>query len=257
MREKIPEKSAKKVLYICIALIYTILISKGKTQTERGTKMSKAFAEKIIDSMVDENGNCGERGLSAKQFTILSELLEETDWEYVTSWQGDYGHRDFYSKDFIGNIGKYHVQLNWYAHFNDRYTVTSIELRDADEYQEELDAEARMREMRDFSNSEWVSEPKKRIDLKLTLVNDYVYEGCSYSYYDDGIRHIYTFRDDSGNCLVWKTQKVIDCYDKETEEWTEAEVGSFIEMRATVKEHGEYRGNKQTVITRPQIKSIA
>jgi hypothetical protein len=218
--------------------------------------MSKAFAEKIIDSMVDENGHCGERGLSAKQFTILSDGLAEGEWEYVTSWQGDYGRKDFYAKDFIGNVGKYRVELNWYAHFNDRYTVKSIDLRDPEEYQAELDAEAKLKAMRDFSGSEWVAEPKRRLDLTLTLVNDYVYEGCSYSYYDDGTRHIYTFRDADGNCFVWKTQKVIDCYDEQTEEWTDAEVGDTIVMKATVKEHSEYKGTKQTVITRPKIAAI-
>lgn len=218
--------------------------------------MSKAFAEQIIDSMVDENGHCGERGLSAKQFTILSEGLAESEWEYVTSWYGEYGRKDFYAKDFIGNVGKYRVELNWYAHFNDRYTVKAIDLRDADEYKAELDAEAKLKAMRDFSGSEWVAEPKKRLDLTLTLVNDYVYEGCSYSYYDDGTRHIYTFRDADGNCFVWKTQKVIDCYDEQTEEWTDAEIGDTIEMKATVKEHSEYKGTKQTVITRPKIAAI-
>lgn len=218
--------------------------------------MSKKFAEQIIDSMVDENGHCGERGLSEKQFTILSEGLAEGEWEYVTSWQGDYGRKDFYSRDYVGTIGRYYVELNWYAHFNDRYTVKVIELRDADEYQAELDAEAKLKAMRDFSGSEWVAEPKKRIDFTLTLVNDYVYEGCSYSYYDDGTRHIYTFRDADGNCIVWKTQKVIDCYDKDSEEWTDAEVGDTIEMKATVKEHSEYKGTKQTVITRPKIAAI-
>lgn len=220
--------------------------------------MSKAFAEKIIDSMVDENGHCGERGLSAKQFTILSEyLVRDEEAKDEGCWRGNYKTIEFISHDFRGNIGKYRVVLNELLHFNLRYTVVSIDLRDTDEYQAELDEEVRMRELRDFSNSEWVAEPKKRLDLTLTLVNDYMYEGCSYSYYDNGVRHIYTFRDENGNCLVWKTQKVIDCYDKTSEEWTEAEVGSVITMRATVKEHGEYKGTKQTVITRPQIKSIS
>lgn len=219
--------------------------------------MSKQFAEQILDSMVDENGNCGERGLSYKQFNILSEGMAEGEWEYVTSWNGDYGRKDFYSKDFCGNVGKYFVVLNWYAHFNDRYTVKSIELRDKDEYEAELEAEAKLKAMRDFSGSEWVAQPKKRIDLTLTLVNDYMYEGCSYSYYDNGIRHIYTFRDEQGNCFVWKTQKVIDWYDEEREEFVDAKIGSVITMKATVKEHNEYKGTKQTVITRPTIKAIA
>lgn len=94
------------------------------------------------------------------------------------------------------------------------------------------------------------------VGLTLVLVNDYMYEGCAYSYYDSGIRHIYTFRDENGNCIVWKTQKVIDFYDKESDEWVDAEVGDTVKMRATIKEHGEYRGTKQTVITRPKIDGI-
>lgn len=218
--------------------------------------MSKKFAEQIIDSMVDENGHCGERGLSAKQFDILSECIEQTDEYDMGGWEGDFAYMHFWARDYEGNIGKYHVVLNEYKHFNFRHTVKSIDLRDADEYQAELDAEARLKALRDFSGSEWVAEPKKRIDLTLTLVNDYVYEGCSYSYYDSGIRHIYTLRDEDGNCLVWKTQKVIDFYDKESDEWIDAEVGDTIEMKATVKEHSEYKGTKQTVITRPKINGI-
>lgn len=219
--------------------------------------MSKAFAEQIIDSMVDENGHCGERGLSAKQFAILSDWLEKGEEQDLGSWEGDYKTIWFWGYDYEGNIGKYHVVLNEHCHFNLGYNVVSIDLRDADEYQAEIDREAKLKAMRDFSDSQWVATPKKRLDLTLTLVNDYMYEGCSYSYYDNGVRHIYTFRDEQGNCYVWKTQKVIDCYDEDTEEWTDAEVGSTVKMRATVKEHSEYKGTKQTVITRPQIKSIA
>lgn len=218
--------------------------------------MSKAFAEKIIDSMVDENGHCGERGLSGKQFEILAQHLhkgDEQDWGF---WEGNYTTLCFWGIDYEGNIGKYHVVINEHFRFNMGYNVVSIDLRDPEEYQAELDAEAKLKAMRDFSGSEWVAEPKKRLDITLTLVNDYVYEGCSYSYYDDGTRHIYTFRDADGNCFVWKTQKVIDFYDDDAEEWTDAEVVDTIQMKATVKEHSEYKGTKQTVITRPKIIAI-
>lgn len=221
--------------------------------------MSKAFAEKIIDSMVDENGHCGERGLSAKQFLILSESLCKGEEEIVGGWNGSYKAIDFTSTDYEGNIGKYHVILNEFWHFNPRYTVKSIDLREADEYQAELDAEAKLKALRDFSGSEWVSEPKKRLDLTLTLVNDYIYEGCSYSYYDDGTRHIYTFRDADGNCLVWKTANPLGMRVEDEggrEEWVEAEVGGKVQMRATVKEHGEYKGVRQTVLTRAKVTLI-
>lgn len=219
--------------------------------------MSTKFAEKIIDGMVDENGYCGERGLSYRQFGIIAENLVEGEWEHVGGWVGTKGGRkNFYSCDFEGNIGKYHVILNLYAHFNDRYTVKEICLRDADEYQAELDAKAKLKAMRDFSGSEWVAEPKKRLDFTLTLVNDYVYDGESYGYYDSGTRHIYTLRDENGNCFVWKTSNLIELWDEAENKYIEAEIGSVIQMRATVKEHNEYKGIKQTIINRPKITGI-
>lgn len=222
--------------------------------------MSKQFAEQIIDSMVDENGHCGDRALSAKQFLVLSEHLCKGEEEIVGGWNGNYKTIDFTSTDYEGNIGKYHVILNEFWHFHVRYTVVSIDLRDADEYQAELDAEARLKAMRDFSGSEWVSQPKKRIEFELTLVNDYVYDGYTYSYYDSGVRHIYTFRDAQGNCIVWKTSNPLGIWVEDEnghEELAEAEIGDTVTMKATVKEHGEYKDTKQTVITRPKIAAIS
>lgn len=228
-----------------------------ETEKVEEPERKKTFAETIIDGMVDENGHCGERGLSKKQFDIIAAHLTDTDWEYVDSWRGNYGVKEFFSKDYDGNVGRYHVVLNWYAHFNDRYTVKSIDLRDPEEFEAELREERRLRELRDFSGSEYVSQPKKRLDLELTLVNDYVFSGVAYNYYDDGTRHIYTFRDEDGNCLVWKTSKAIECFDEERGQWAYAEVGDTVSMRATVKGHSEYRDTKQTVITRPKVLAIA
>lgn len=227
--------------------------------------MSKAFAEKIIDSMVDENGHCGERGLSTKQFTIITDAMtdhteEDKDAGY---WQGDYSSINFWSVDHIGNVGKYHVTVNEHKHFNYGCNVVEISLRDEDEYQAELEEEARaeaerqrIRELLSFPNGQYKYEPKKRVDLELTLLRDYECEGYSYSYYDDGVFHIYTFADDEGNCFVWKTKNLVCA--KDDYNWENpAEVGSKVTMRATIKEHSEYRGIKQNVITRPQIKEVA
>lgn len=221
--------------------------------------MSKKFAEQIIDSMIDENGHCGDRALSAKQFLIISECLYKGEAEIVGGWNGNYKTIDFTSTNYEGNIGKYYVVLNEFWHFNPRYTVVSIDLRDADEYEAELDADAKLKALRDFSDSEWVSEPKKRLDLSLTLVNEYEYEGYTYSYYDSATSYIYTLRDDDGNCIVWKTKNPLAMWvegESGHDEWVEAEVGDTIQMKATIKEHGEYKGTKQTVVTRPKITEI-
>lgn len=217
--------------------------------------MSIEFAEHIIDTMVDENGECGERGLSAKQFSILSAYLEPTEWKYVTSWHGDYGMKDFYARDYIGNIGKYHVVLNWYAHFNDRYIVKSITKRPEDE----VEKERWLRQLGKFEHSGWKYEPKQRVELELIFVREYKYERTSFAGYGTDLVHIYTLADDEGNCYVWKTTSPL-AIDEEDEhhywEYRYAEVGEKVVMKATVKENTEYKGVKQTVISRPTILKI-
>jgi hypothetical protein len=73
--------------------------------------------------------------------------------------------------------------------------------------------------------------------------------------YDNGTRHIYTLRDEDGNCYVWKTSQPMGMWD-EDDRWVDADEGDTVIMRATVKDHGEYKGTKQTVITRPKIAEI-
>lgn len=220
--------------------------------------MSKQFAEQIIDSMVDENGHCGDRAISAKQFNIIGEWLERGEWQDRGGWQGQYKTIWFNERFLSGNVGKYRVVLSEFWHFNPRYTVVSIDLRP----QEELDAEAaeeeRMRQLRDFSRSEWQLEPKKRAEFDLILVNDYEYDGMAYSYYDSGERHIYTFRDADGNCYVWKTANPLGMWvcGEKCDNWVEAEIGDKVSMKATVKEHSEYKGTKQTVLTRAKLLAI-
>ena len=54
--------------------------------------------------------------------------------------------------------------------------------------------------------------------------------------------YIYKFTDDAGNTITWKTSKDLEI----PEGWTG-------QIRGTVKEHSEYRGDKQTVLTRCKI----
>lgn len=229
--------------------------------------MSIEFAEKILDGMVDENGHCGERGLSQKQFDCIARYLDAEESEWVNAWHGDkYGGKvDFTSTDYVGAIGKYQVVLNEFWHFNRRCTVVEINLRPQDEIDAEnrrREFERQLREVGKFEHSEWVAEPKKRIDIELTLVRDYQYERQAYGYiYGNRLEtvHIYTLADADGNCFVWKTGnnlKVERWDGDDLVEETYAEPGDKVTMRATVKEHNEYKGVKQTVITRPKVERV-
>jgi len=86
--------------------------------------------------------------------------------------------------------------------------------------------------------SEYVGTVKQRgkgIALKFTKE---IYLGCG----QYGEKYIYNFTEGEGNQVVWFTSK------------QDFEIGKTYNMDFTVKEHKEYNGVKQTVITRAKVK---
>lgn len=98
-----------------------------------------------------------------------------------------------------------------------------------------------------FHASEWIGEIGKRIELELTLVNVSTFN------YKHGfgavLMTIYNLEDAAGNVFVWKTSGIL--LNEETDR--EVAVGEKHLIRATVKEHCEYKGTKQTVLTRLKV----
>ena len=88
-------------------------------------------------------------------------------------------------------------------------------------------------EKKDKPKSEWVGKVDERIEFTSTPV-------CVTSYDTEfGTIHIYKMMV-GDDIIIWKTSKWLD---------DSAEVT----IKATVKEHSEYRGDKQTVITRGKV----
>lgn len=195
---------------------------------------TKSFAEQIIDSMVDESGHCGERGLSPKQFEILSERLCEGETKNV----GGAYNRIFTSTDFTGTIGRYSVHLNEYYHFNPRYTVVSIDTW--------------IDEIPDTSESRWVGKVGERAEFEVTYFGYGSYERASFSGYGTDTVYIYRFATDDGNLLVWKTTAYLDRMDKQGFVLP-IEPGTRLKLRGSVKGHEEYRGVQQTTLSRCRV----
>lgn len=194
--------------------------------------MSKKFAEKIIDDMVDENGFCGPRGLSMKQFNIISECLEKHEDEYAGRWSGDYADIVFTSTDYTGRIGKYYVELNLYYHFNPRCTVKSI-IKKYDESEEDLeDIEKKKLDGIDWNYE--VGERVRDIEVELTF--------CRQTGWNEwGETWIYKFTDGKSQ-FVWFTG------------FKDIEVGQTCKLSGTVKKLDEFNGVKQTIVTRCKLK---
>ena len=201
--------------------------------------MSKKFAEKIIDSMVDENGFCGPRGLSVKQFNIISECLEEHEAEYAGRWYGDYSDIVFTSTDYTGRIGKYYVELNLYYHFNPRCTVKSI-TKSYDESEEDLEGIEKKKldiEKKKLDGINWNHEVGERIrDIEVELTY------CRQTGRNEwGETWIYKFTDGKSQ-FVWFSG------------FKDLEVGQTYKLSGTVKKLDEFNGVKQTILTRCRLK---
>lgn len=216
----------------------------------------KSFAEQMLDSMVDENGCCGERGLSEKQFAVLNKYLVPLETRDAGVWEGDYGYIQFESTDYDGFIGRYYVRLNLLRHFNDAHSVVCVK--------------PWCDEMPDTSNSQWVGEKGERIDTDVVCVSAHRFDSVPYSYYDNGERTAYTFVDADGNAYTWFTVCAYErqpcSEDDPSAGGTDAkgsiyknvyvDAGTRLHLRGTVKSHGEYKGTRQTQLTRCKVSHV-
>lgn len=57
-----------------------------------------------------------------------------------------------------------------------------------------------------------------------------------------GVTTVYTFEDNEAHCFVWKTGS-----------YQEMEVGQTVTLKGTIKDHTEYKGLKQTELTRCKV----
>ena len=187
--------------------------------------------------MVDENGCCEDRGMSGKQFFYCVDHLEESYVENTGCWVGSRGGAvNFWTKEYEGQIGRYHVILFENKGFHFSYGVKVIEPIMTEEEWKELEDEKKRvaEELKNLrSKSNWIGEIKERLELEVKVLKVSEFEGR----YGRGTR--FEFLDNDGNILVWFTNSAKDM----------KENGQY-KIRGTVKDHSEWQGCKQTIINR-------
>lgn len=92
------------------------------------------------------------------------------------------------------------------------------------------------------ANSKHVGNIGDKLELEASLEKKAHFDVPSYAGFGTDRMFVYTFRDGNGNALVWKTAKGINF-----------EAGDKVTIRGTVKDHSEYKDEKQTVLTRCKI----
>lgn len=104
--------------------------------------------------------------------------------------------------------------------------------------------------------SEYVGTIGKRITAEVVLVSDYSYE--SRFGYQTQTHYIYTMKDADGNVFVWKTTSVLVNWDYADNNKNECvRKGDTMQITGTIKEHSEYKGTKQTILTRCKFSLIS
>jgi hypothetical protein len=84
--------------------------------------------------------------------------------------------------------------------------------------------------------SNYVAAKGERIVLTLTVKNIYSYDTAY------GTTTMFIFNDEQGNCIVWKATSN-----------PSMAIGQTYSVKGTVKDHTDYKGTKQTLLTRCQI----
>ena len=89
--------------------------------------------------------------------------------------------------------------------------------------------------------SEYVGNVGDKITIDVIVVSRFTYD-THYSYYGD-TSTIFKFKDKNGNIFIWNTAS-----------YPALEDGMSYSITATIKEHKEYKGEKETVLIRCKVK---
>lgn len=96
--------------------------------------------------------------------------------------------------------------------------------------------------------SNYIGAIGKKINATVVLDNIHEFEG----FVRGSTSYIYTMKDSDGNVIVWKTSSMlaINTVNGEDVDTDFIRKGDTMTITGTVKEHSEYRGTPQTVLTR-------
>lgn len=101
--------------------------------------------------------------------------------------------------------------------------------------------------------SEYIGTIGERITRDVVLVGRFSYQ--KRFGFSSQTNYIYTMQDADGNVFVWRTTRILDF--AVNDELDFIRKGDTMQITGTVKEHSEYKGTKQTVLTRCKFSLVA
>lgn len=183
---------------------------------------------KALDESIQSTSDIVRDAASGRKTVKVEDIDRETA-EAAIEW---FRNSEGFNNEFLDNCRIiFKTDLIKDKHFN--LVVAAIW-----SYKRHLAAEASRCE--EAENSDFVGEVKERLrDINVTFEKS-IYLG--FGMYGD--RRLHVLKGETGNTFVWFTGNMID-----------AELGDTITLDGTVKEHKDFKGVKQTVLTRVKVKS--
>lgn len=117
------------------------------------------------------------------------------------------------------------------------------EAQQAAEKAEQERKEAELKAMREISKH--VGKVGERLSIKGTYQKTGSWDQKSFAGYGTVTMYIHTFKDADGNVFTWKTQSAIGL-----------EYGQCVDLTGTVKDHTEYKGERQTALSRCKVVAV-
>lgn len=210
----------------------------AKLAAQREARAKKAEAERVAKAIANRGENLRNAGFGQEE---IDGVVTWVIYRVVGN--------TFEIKDELKALGcKFKPQVGWYApaalegyecqRLTEKEVLTEnifIEWKDKDAISPLLVENVRRVEE---STSDWVGEIGERIDIHVTIdrafESEYRFAGGMWG---TTTNYMYLMHDEAGNVYKWSTS----CYYQEKDE---------CHFKATVKDHAEYKGIKQTVLTR-------
>jgi len=213
--------------------------SKAKASEQEGVLPTSDIAEKIITDIVGKytiDITDGDKEITEKALTWIKNMPEYNLNDYMYSIHLLAQEKSIKPKDF-----------GFVASIIPAYLRT---------IEKEIIAEKKATQQKEKSISNYIGTPGEKIQLELTYISSASYE-FQISAWNSTTNWIHKFLDNNGNIFIWKTAKHIGEFvnGKNWLDRTAIDInsGHNLKLKGTIKDHSEFRGEKQTVLTRCKI----
>jgi len=138
------------------------------------------------------------------------------------------------TNDYLNNINI--IALDEFTSYKNMGFAASIVSSFTRHIEKEIEKEMKATSKKQELISNYIGTIGEKIQTELTYINSFSFET------QWGSGHIHKFLDTEGNVFIWKSSNPV-----------RVDQGQLVKIKGTIKDHAEYAGAKQTVLTRCKI----